>query len=263
MVEIARAFSVTDTPVRLVILDEPTSSLDARRRRTASRLRPPLRRRAAARCILISHLLGEILSTVDRIVVMRDGRSSRNGRPPELHARFAGGGDGQASREARTPERAAAASKRQRRRAARARPAAGAATAASSSPIAARSSASPASPARARPRCCARLFDAARGARATPRSTDRVALVAGDRQTDGIFPLWSIAKNISVGSLRDACSRGLLIDRRREAEMAETWRERIDIRTPDVRQQHPVALRRQPAEGAVRARARLEAPTSC
>src|SRR5690606_7372613 len=29
MVEIARAFSVTDTPVKLVILDEPTSSLDA------------------------------------------------------------------------------------------------------------------------------------------------------------------------------------------------------------------------------------------
>ena len=29
MVEIARAFTVTDTPIRLVILDEPTSSLDA------------------------------------------------------------------------------------------------------------------------------------------------------------------------------------------------------------------------------------------
>ncbi len=33
--------------------------------------------------------------------------------------------------------------------------------------------------------------------------------------------------------------------------------DRISIRTPDVRQQHPVAVRRQPAEGAVRARARL------
>ena len=28
MVEIARAFTVTDAPLRLVILDEPTSSLD-------------------------------------------------------------------------------------------------------------------------------------------------------------------------------------------------------------------------------------------
>ena len=29
MVEIARAFTATDMPARLVILDEPTSSLDA------------------------------------------------------------------------------------------------------------------------------------------------------------------------------------------------------------------------------------------
>jgi ribose transport system ATP-binding protein len=29
MVEIARAFTVTDSPTRLVVLDEPTSSLDA------------------------------------------------------------------------------------------------------------------------------------------------------------------------------------------------------------------------------------------
>ena len=49
MVEIARAFSVTDTPLALVILDEPTSSLDAHRRRPAARLRPPLRRRRRRR----------------------------------------------------------------------------------------------------------------------------------------------------------------------------------------------------------------------
>ena len=29
MVEVARAFTVTDEPLQLVILDEPTSSLDA------------------------------------------------------------------------------------------------------------------------------------------------------------------------------------------------------------------------------------------
>src|SRR5262249_49782203 len=29
-----------------------------------------------------------------------------------------------------------------------------------------------------------------------------MALVAGDRQSDGIFPLWSIAKNIGIRSLR-------------------------------------------------------------
>ena len=42
-----------------------------------------------------------------------------------------------------------------------------------------------------------------------------VALVAGDRQSDGIFPQWSISENIGVRSL-EACAQGLLISRRRE-----------------------------------------------
>ena len=73
-----------------------------------------------------------------------------------------------------------------------------------------------------------------RGPRAATASVaEPVALVAGDRQTDGIFPLWSIEKNISIGSIRKMV-RGILIDPRRERQMAETWRERISIRTPDV-----------------------------
>ncbi len=51
MVEVARAFTVTDDPLHLVILDEPTSSLDAHYGRPASRLscaRPWRRARAAS-----------------------------------------------------------------------------------------------------------------------------------------------------------------------------------------------------------------------
>ena len=82
MVEIARAFSSTDTPVRLVILDEPTSSLDGV---LAGQLLAFVRNFVAGggAVILISHLLNEILTTADRIVVMRDGgivadRAARN-----------------------------------------------------------------------------------------------------------------------------------------------------------------------------------------
>src|SRR3569833_2946665 len=72
MVEIARGFTVTDTPVRLVILDEPTSSLDAH---TAEQLLTFVRKAAASgvTCLLITHMLGEIERVADRVVVMRDG----------------------------------------------------------------------------------------------------------------------------------------------------------------------------------------------
>ncbi len=72
MVEIARAFTVTDTPVRLVILDEPTSSLNAH---TADQLLAFVRRAAqdGIMCLLITHMLGEIERVADRVMVMRDG----------------------------------------------------------------------------------------------------------------------------------------------------------------------------------------------
>ncbi len=73
MIEVARAFTVTDDPLRLVILDEPTSSLDVH---TAGQLLAFVRKVVAGgvSCILISHLLGEVLENSDRIVVMRDGK---------------------------------------------------------------------------------------------------------------------------------------------------------------------------------------------
>jgi ribose transport system ATP-binding protein len=60
-----------------------------------------------------------------------------------------------------------------------------------------------------------------------------VSFIAGDRQADGIFNLWSIGRNITVRSLA-ALRRGGLIDPDREAELAAQWKDRIAIRTPDV-----------------------------
>ena len=59
-------------------------------------------------------------------------------------------------------------------------------------------------------------------------------MVAGDRQNDGIFPLWSIGQNIGIGSIRRMI-RALLIDQKREDEMAQDWQQRIAIRTPDMK----------------------------
>ena len=78
-----------------------------------------------------------------------------------------------------------------------------------------------------------RIFDAAR--RTVPGITVEggSALVAGDRQTDGVFPLWSIAENITITSL-NRLKRGILIDSGKTDAMAEDWKARIGIRTPDI-----------------------------
>jgi ribose transport system ATP-binding protein len=78
-----------------------------------------------------------------------------------------------------------------------------------------------------------RLFSAAQRRGHDATVAEPVALVAGDRVNDGIFPLWSIGRNITIGSMRRIL-RGVLIDSDREARMAEEWRERIRIRTTDI-----------------------------
>jgi ribose transport system ATP-binding protein len=230
MVEIARAFTVTDTPVRLVVLDEPTSSLDSH---VAGQLLTFVRKFVAAggAVILISHLLGEILSTADRIVVMRDARvvaerpagaftrdslvaamgsvargvdaaaahdSRRAAGEPRLKARTPNQGDGQELTAFRGEIVGLAGLGGQ-----------------------------------GQTDMLIRIFHSAGRSGRDAEVREQVALIAGDRENDGIFPLWSIAKNIGIGSLREMV-RGFLIDPRREHALANEWRERITIRTPDV-----------------------------
>lgn len=73
MVEIAAGFAGGPTPPRLVILDEPTSSLDAS---IARQLLEHVRRFCAkgGAVIFISHMLGEVFEVASRIDVMKDGK---------------------------------------------------------------------------------------------------------------------------------------------------------------------------------------------
>ncbi len=231
MVEIARAFSVTDTPATLVILDEPTSSLDAH---VANQLLEYVRRfiGGGGACILISHLLGEILETATRIVVMRDGKVVARRPANEFNRTSLVSAMGSMVEE-RGDHAVAAASKR--------------------------SGAEPRVRARPTAQTDKRELLAhqgeivglagleghgqkeiligilqARGRRAdNTRVTGATALVAGDRQNEGIFPLWSIARNIGIRSLK-SLQTGPLIDRQKEDDLAEEWRDTISIRTPDI-----------------------------
>ena len=75
LVEIARALSIE---ARLIIFDEPTTSLSARETTTLFALIRRLRAQGVA-LIYISHLLEHVLQLCDDIVVLRDGRVVASG----------------------------------------------------------------------------------------------------------------------------------------------------------------------------------------
>jgi ribose transport system ATP-binding protein len=232
MVEIARAFTATDIPVKIVILDEPTSSLDSV---VAGQLLDFVRSFVAGggAAILISHLLGEILSVSNRIVVLRDGRAVADRPAADFTRDSLVGAMGTV---VAAGETIALLQDRKRR-----------------SEAAPRARARPPNQGNDRElfvypsevvglaglgghgqtTMLMQLFNAARRARADASVEDRVALIAGDRQTDGIFPLWSIALNIGITALTTMTRWGL-IDPKQERTLAENWRSLINIRTPDV-----------------------------
>jgi len=239
MIEVARAFTVTEEPLRLVILDEPTSSLDSHR---ASQLLAHVRRVIAtgAGCVLISHLLGEVLEYSDRIVVMRDGKVVTTDRAASfdreklvLAMGAAVAAKKQVAEAARTPRGTTPVR-------VRARPASqtdGVELLAHEGEIVGLAGLS----GHGQTALLLEIFRAAERSlsallarrNAGIKVTDPVALIAGDRQNDGIFSLWSISENIGVRSLAALRNR-FLISSDREKSFAEKWQGRIKIRTPDL-----------------------------
>jgi ribose transport system ATP-binding protein len=227
LVEIARAFTATDRPARLVLLDEPTSSLDAV---MAGLLLAFVRRFVAGggTCVLISHVLGEILTASDRVVVMRDGRvvASRAGGEFTRHTLVAAMGN---VAEAGLDPADAAIAAREHVGQPRIRAEAGREVVAYPGEIVGLAGLA----GQGQSELLRVLFDAARRRHQGVEIEGSTALIAGDRQTEGIFPLWSIAANISIGCL-GALTRLGLVDAEAEAALARSWRERIGIRTPDM-----------------------------
>jgi ribose transport system ATP-binding protein len=231
MVEVARAFTLTQDPLDLVVLDEPTSSLDVH---TAGQLLAYVRRFVAAgkSCILISHLLGEVLKHADRVVVMRDGKVAAvdavGAFDRDSLVAVMGGAESRtdaALENARPPQES-------RPRCVRARPARqldGVELVAHEGEIVGLAGLS----GHGQTDLLLAVFDAAGRRKPGVEVSAPVALVAGDRQADGIFPLWSIAENIGIGSLA-RLRQGILISPRSEAELAREWQRRINIRTPNV-----------------------------
>lgn len=232
MVEIARAFTVSGQDARLIILDEPTSSLDEQ---TALQLLNYIRRAVAGgtSCVIISHILGEVLSASDRIIVMRDGKVVVSDLAGKFTREKLIGAMGGVEGHAPSAKSTLKTQMKESEVRVRLRPSVQAGT---GTELLARKGeiiGLAGLAGHGQTDLLVAAFDAARSQTTGGPTHGRVAFVAGDRQSDGVFANWSIAQNIGIRSLRTFVS-GVLISHAREMEFAEAWRKRMQIKTPDM-----------------------------
>lgn len=223
MVEIAMAFSDAGTPPRLVILDEPTSSLDAG---LAAQLLAHVARFVAGggAVILISHILHEVLTTSSRIVVMKDGRIIAErpavGFTQSTLVEAMGSVAGDAGARATSTGNPATALTL---------------TMPKGLPFAARKGevvGLAGLGGHGQTRMLLALFDT-QSPSWLPARDPVVAFVAGDRRENGTFDLFSILRNMTIAALPDLSRRGFL-NADAETRRGADWKSRIGIRTPDI-----------------------------
>ncbi|MXQ14617.1 ATP-binding cassette domain-containing protein [Microvirga makkahensis] len=198
MIEIARAAS--DPNLRLLVLDEPTSSLDPERSR---QLRAFIMASAAkgVAFIFISHKLKEILEITSRIVALRNGRVAWEGSVEGASVERlveAMGGESEASLRANR-NRQEVRSSSEGRVLARI---GGAGTAPPGRAVELRSGeivGLAGLEGNGQRDMLRHIFGA--GDSGEVSRLGSVSFVSGDRQREGVFPLWSVLENIGIGRI--------------------------------------------------------------
>lgn len=237
MAEIAQATVVVETPLRLLILDEPTAALGQQAAENLFKYLKDMKAQGLS-AVLISHRLPDILQNSDRTVVMRDGgmvaeRKSHQLTRRELVALMGGeSAPSQVEKQEITAE---------------------AERVAGSQPLVEvrnlTSRALKNVSMEVRPGEIVGLaglighgqhdflmalwhLGAGESHVETRHVTLRspLAYVTGDRQVEGVFPLWSVAQNLSVTALHRLRRLLGLLSVEAESKLAEDWISRLDIR---------------------------------
>jgi ribose transport system ATP-binding protein len=231
MVEIARA--ACDPLLRILILDEPTSSLDRPRSEQLARF---IQDRAAAgvAVIFISHKLKEVAAIATRILVLRGGiltSDTMNGAisVPQMVAAMAG----EAGQELEQLHRVAVNTQT------RTLVQIGEPWSAQPAGLRAGQIVGLAGLEGSGQREFLRsLYEAARGARSFGLTCEAPAsYVSGDRQAEGVFPLWNVLKNATIGITASNPAIGII---RAEAETrtAGPWLRAVQL--PMERLESPI-----------------------
>lgn len=222
MVEIARA---TATPgVRLIVLDEPTSSLDQERSR---QLREFIRTRSGTGLafIFISHKLQEVIDVTSRVIVLRNGRIEWRGAVEEASVdklvELMGGSTAtvhdRRDLASGTGEEIVRVS--------------GAFTAQLGRDISLRRGeivGLAGLEGHGQKELLAAIYGAGSHAEEPVQRTAPATFISGDRQKEGVFPLWSVLANIAIG--RIGSRRGLgLVSERQEAKAASEPASRLRL----------------------------------
>ncbi len=218
MVEIAIAFSARDARANLVILDEPTSSLDAA---IAQQLLEHIRTFCTngGAVVFISHMLGEIFDVATRIVVMKDGQITED-RPTDGF-----------TREGLVDAMGHVASHEEAGPNAHAKRNLGDVVVQLPNGLNARKGEIVGLAGLAGHGQAEALANYYLSETSAWRSTKtpKAAFVAGDRARDGVMPLWSILRNMSLLTLPEFSKRGL-VDRGSEQKLADDWKAKIKIK---------------------------------
>jgi ribose transport system ATP-binding protein len=221
MVEVARAFTVTDQKVKLAILDEPTSAMDGQ---TADQLMQFMETfcEGGGAVLFISHRMVEIMNHSHRIVVLQDGSVVGEGRTNELT-------ENQIIEMMGMVEVDSAPAVAKTQQAPKLRVEEDIFRAHSGEVIGLAGLAS-----HGQRELLLRAFSGKNRRKGDPMQVNgSVAYVAGDRQREGIFPLWSVERNISAG-LSEQVAKAGLIDLKRERNLAQTWKKQLDIKVDDI-----------------------------
>ena len=227
MVEIAQALVPDESPLSLLILDEPTSALGHEQADKLFEHIGVLAERGVA-TILISHKMPEILAHTTRTVVFRDGMIVGERPTQELD------GDSIVAMMSAGPARESEV--REARQLADGAPEVltvrnlndGQLHDVSLTIREGEIVGLAGLDGQGQQALLEKVYAARRGSRSV-RVRGRISYVTGDRARSGVFPLWSTGENIAIGVMTDYARAGIT-DRRRERAATRDWMERLLVR---------------------------------